>query len=35
MIYSKSIVICADEADADGYVMIWSEDTDETIIDVW
>lgn len=28
----KSFIICADDAEADGYVLIWSKDTNETII---
>lgn len=27
----KSFVICADDAEVDGYALVWSEDTDETI----
>ncbi len=27
----KSFVICADDAEVDGYTLFWSEDTDETI----
>ncbi len=27
----KSFAICADDADADGYILLWSEDTEETI----
>ena len=30
----KSFVICADDAMADGYALLWSEDTDETFIDI-
>ena len=30
----KSFVICADDAEVDGYTLLWSEDTDETITDV-
>jgi hypothetical protein len=28
----KSFVVCADDAEVDGYALVWSEDTKETII---
>ena len=28
----KSFIICADDAEVDGYALLWSEDTDETLI---
>jgi hypothetical protein len=30
----KSFVICAADAEIDGYTLLWSEDTDETIVEV-
>ena len=30
----KSFIICADDAEADGYALLWSEDTEETITEI-
>ena len=30
----KSFIICADDAEEDGYVLLWSEDTEETITEI-
>lgn len=30
----KSFVVCADDAEVDGYALVWSEDTDETITEI-
>ncbi len=30
----KSFVICADDAEVDGYALVWSEDTEETITEI-